>query len=97
MFSLLLHYVYIELALEDLDFVSLECSSSWETLALHTGLSQTEIDDIKGRQGANLYQKAYLALHRKSLMSCLKRSDLVATLREIGKGRIARKLSEGKY
>lgn len=89
--------MYIELVLEDLDFVSFECSSSWETLALHTGLSQTEIDDIKGRQGANLYQKAYLALHRMSLMSCLKRSDLVATLREIGKGRIARKLSEGMY
>lgn len=39
--------MYIELALEDLDFVSFECSSSWETLALHTGLVKQRLMKLK--------------------------------------------------
>ncbi|XP_019854794.1 PREDICTED: uncharacterized protein LOC109583776 isoform X1 [Amphimedon queenslandica] len=86
-----------ELIKEDLDYVCVECSSDWETLAVHLGLPQTETDDIKQRNGTTLYHKMYLALHRKSLMDRFNRSDLVAVLRRMGKGRIARNISERNY
>lgn len=75
----------------------MECSSNWETLAVHVGLPQTETDDIKQRNGATLYHKMYLVLHRKSLMDSFNRSDLVAVLRRMGKGRIAKNISERNY
>ena len=76
-----------------MDIVAHEVSGDWDKLATYLNISPNDIEQLR-RKPISLYRKAYVCLYRKSLTSGLDRMTLIAILRQTGKGRLARQLSQ---